>query len=841
MTMRSLLLFLTMWTTGIMAQSVSIIPSPQSVTEKNLEFKLSSSTRIIIGSETPTMEFIAAQVNEGLSTLKEVQMKVTAEESVRKLTANFIYIGKPSGEFGKKFLGERKGKLTPEMKTEGYFLDVDVKGIVIIAESEKGLMYGVMSLLQLMHLEKRSVIVPGVTISDFPRQKIRGITDDISRGQVSTLENFKKIVRFCSRYKMNVYSPYIEDVFQFKKHPEIGRNRGALTPAECKELDAYAKRYFVEIIPIFETLGHWENILIQPEYEKFAEFPGAQTVNVSDEKVYAMLDEMIGEIADCFSSPYFNIAADESWDVGLGVNKERVKKSDLATVHAEHYKRIFDVVKKHGKKVMMYGDIILDHPDILKKIPQDVTMVDWHYGIQFDYTSPEIFKNAGFPYVVSPAVWNFTGPFPNYLNTFLNVQYLNADGYRNGSLGILCSSWNDFGGEALRELNYYGYAWNAECAWNPLTADLNSFSRNFFSDFFGTEKTEDLRTVYALLSDPSNQYHWYELWRHPLLPNRDDMIWEKRIPLVQRMQSINATMPLVLESIERASKNVTRNNDHLQYLSFVSRLNLWFAKKVEAQEQLRLLLKDSVSARTDIASKAASICKRVTDELSKVKGEFETVWHTTNKTPSLELLLKRYDRQAAYWNETAEKIQKSSALDPLLSSQWIYHPRVLSTVKDSNSAPKAYFRKNIVSAKNISSAKIQVLGDSRAMLYVNGKKAGEVTARRSLSLTVENQRAKIFDILPFLNDSSNVIAVEAQNYQENGSAGVNIYGEIVAADGTVQMISSDAAWIVSDSSQTGWNTLQFKANTWQLAVTKKYPLPVVAPNLVTGRTSWFER
>lgn len=839
--MRSIFVYFALCSIFATAQSVSIIPAPQSVTVKNLDLKLSSSTRIVIGSDSPGMEFIAEQVNEGLASLKESRMKVTAEGSVRKLTSNFIYIGRPSDEYGKGFLAERKGKLTPEMKAEGYFLDVDAKGIVIIAESEKGMMYGAMSLVQLMRLEKRSVVVPGVTISDHPLQKLRGITDDISRGQISTLENFKKIVRFCARYKMNVYSPYIEDVFQFKKHPLIGKNRGALTPAECRELDAYAKKYYVDVVPIFETLGHWENILIQPEYEKFAEFPGAHTVNVSDEKVYAMLDEMIGEIASCFSSPYFNIAADESWDVGLGVNKERLKKSDLATVHAEHYKRTFEMVKKHGKKVMMYGDIILEHPEILKKIPQDVTMVDWHYGTQFDYPSPEIFKNAGFPYVVSPAVWNFTGPFPNYLNTFMNIRYLNADGYRNGSLGMLCSNWNDFGGEALRELNYYGYAWTAECAWNPLTANVDSFSRNFFADFFGTERTDDLRTAYALLTEPSNQYHWYELWRHPLLPNRDDMIWEKRVPLTQRMQSIRMTMPLVLSSLERSKTSLTRNNDHLQYLAFVARLNLWFADKIEGQEQLRLLLKDTVASRKETAEKVAAVCARVTEGLAKVRSEFETVWHTTNKTPSLELLLKRYDRQTAYWNEIAEQAQRSSKIDPVLTSQWIYHPKSAAAVKDSGTVPNAYFRTIVRTGKNIRSAKVQLLADSRAVLSVNGKKVGEVSARRSLSLTVENQRAKIFDILPFMNDSANVLAVEAQNYQSTGSAGVNLYGVIVSADGTEQFISTDSTWSVIEKGTDGWNSAQFDASAWLKASSKKYGVPVIAPNFTSGRTSWFER
>ncbi|MFA5833799.1 MAG: glycoside hydrolase family 20 zincin-like fold domain-containing protein [Bacteroidota bacterium] len=825
-------------TSLLSAKNHAILPIPQSLTEKNASYKITSSTKIVLGSDNPLEQFIAEQLNDEFSILKETRLKIVGESSVRKLTANYIFIGKPTTKYGKKFLSDRKGKLTPEMKAEGYFLDVDADGIVIIAESEKGMFYGVMSLLQLLRLEKRSVIVDGVSIHDFPSQKMRGITDDISRGQVSTLDNLKKIVRFCARYKMNIYCPYIEDVFQFKKHPAIGKNRGALSATECKELDAYAKKYFVEVIPIFETLGHWENILILPDYAKYAEFPGAQTVNVSDEKVYSLLDEMIGEIAACFSSPYFNIAADESWDVGLGVNKERVKKSDLATVHAEHYKRTFDIVKKHGKKVMMYGDIILDHPEILKKIPQDVTMVDWHYGTSFDYPSPEIFKNAGFPYVVSPAVWNFTGPFPNYLNTFLNIQNLSLDGYQNGSQGILCSNWNDFGGEALRELNYFGYAWNAECAWNPLHADQESFQQRFFADFFGTQETNNIRTVYLLLTNPANQYHWYELWRHPMLQNRDDMIWEKRLPLMQRMQSINSTMPFALELIESASKTVTKNSDHLQYLSFVAKLNLWFAEKIEAQEKIKLLLKDTVKTKSEIAMQISTMSKKIVEELMKVKTEFERVWHTTNKTESIQLLLNRYDRQAAYWSELTDQLaHEEYVVDPIIKSQWIYHPNA----KDSTQIPKAYFRKSFSVEKGVKTAAIQLLGDSWVKLSVNGKAVGEVSARRSLSLMVENQRAKIFDIALLLNDSVNVISVEAQNFQENGSAGVNVYGEIISVAGAKQIIATDNSWMVSDTTSTDWSTIQFNTKAWPQAVPKKYPLPVVAPNLSTGRTSWFER
>ncbi|MBI2428179.1 MAG: family 20 glycosylhydrolase [Ignavibacteriales bacterium] len=820
---------------------VTIIPEPRSVTAKTGHFKITSTTKIILGKGNAAEQFIAQQLNDELAFMKATQMKVTDEKSIRKLSTNYIFIGSPGTALGKKFLKERKGTLTSEMKTEGYFLEVDSKGIVIIAESEKGLFYGAMSLVQLIKKEGRSVTVPAMSIHDYPLQKIRGITDDISRGQISTVENFKKIIRFCARHKMNVYSPYIEDVFLFKNHNALGKDRGALSAAEWKELDAYAKKYFVEMIPIFETLGHWENILLRPEYAKFGEFPGAHTVNVSDEMVYALLDEMIGEIAASFSSPYFNIAADESWDVGLGANKERVAKSDLATVHAEHYKRIFEIVKKHGKKPMMYGDIILDHPDILKKIPNDVVMVDWHYGASFDYTSPEIFKSAGFPYVVSPAVWNFTNPFPNYLNTFLNIYYLNLDGYKNGSLGMLCSNWNDFGGEGLRELNYYGYAWTAECAWNPLTANTTTFDKNFFNGFFDKEQDE-LRAVYSILLSPANQYHWYDLWRHPMLPGRENMIWESRPPLIQRVQSIKSTMPYVVDMLNEAKEEVTINADHLPYLEFIARLNLWFAKKIEVQEKIKLLLKDSVRTKTEIASDVTALAKPVVEQLNAVKSEFEKVWHRTNKPQGLALLLHRYDRQAAYWNELIEQVNKGDfAVDPSLKSQWIYHPKANPGVKDSVQVRQAYFRKRFMTAGNISSAKLQLLGDTWSKLYVNGKFAGEVMARRSLSLIVENQRAKIIDIKPYLTDSLNVIAVEAQNFQENGSGGTNVYGEFILTDGSVQTMNSDDTWKVTDAASNGWMTASFNDSSWVAVSPKKYSVPVVQPNLTTGRTSWFER
>ncbi len=822
----------------------TILPTPQQTALKNIRFKIANGTKIILGTNSKQEQFAAQQINDEFAGKKEAQLKVVSEHSLRRLPASYIFIGSPASEYGRQFLRERKETFKAEMKDEGYFLDVDANGIIIIGESEKGKFYGVMSLLQMMRREKRSIVVDGVTIEDFPLEKVRGISDDISRGQVSTVENFKKIIRFLARYKMNTFSPYIEDMFVFKNHPLIGKGRGALTPQEVKEIDVYAKKYYVDLIPTFETLGHWENILAKPEYLGYAEFPGAQTLNVSDEKVYALLDEMIGELCASFSSPYFNMGADESWDVGLGVNKERVAQNGLATVHAEHYKRVANIVRKYGKKPMMYGDIILNQPEILGKIPKDITIVDWHYDASFAYGSTEVFKKAGFPFIASPAVWTFTGPFPNFLNTFVNIRNFNRDGFENGSVGLLTSNWNDYGGEELRELNYYGYAWTAECAWQPLNADVDSFNKAFFENYFGTDDCGDLQSAYAILSSPANDYSWHELWRHPMLPFRGQSQEEGYLPLAVRLQSITSTMPIVVSLLAKGKNEITENEDQLRYLEFVARLNLWFAKKIEVQEKVKQLsVLGNVSANKDSAAAAIiDLCTDVLKDLSTLKSEFERLWLATNKSAGLELLLLRYDRQAAFWQEKIDQVKHGQLwVDPEIESAWIYHPKASPGKKDSVQVQKTYFRKIFIAPKTVRLATLQLIGDTHAKVSVNGKNVGEVYVRSSNSLSVEHQRIKMFSILPLLTDSSNVIAVEAETFSPSGSAGINVYCELELGDGSVQKIMTDGSWKAADIATGNWTAASFNDSSWTNAVAKPYPSIVVRPNFSTGRGSWMER
>ena len=435
-----------------------IVPTPKLIKYLDGDFRLKNNLHISLPNST----------GENMHAVQLIQQTI---KKYHDLNSNIQSVGDIEISY---IRNEEENHIIKNLSDEGYVLRISKDKIQLKAKTPKGIYYAAMSLIQL--LEKADNNLPSVEIIDWPDMQIRGISDDISRGQVSNLENFKKIISHIARYKMNTYMPYLEDMLEFNKYPTIGKNRGALTRGEVKEIVDFAKQNFVEVIPIFQTLGHYENILSQEEFLKYAEFPGAASLNVSNDSTYVFLEDLLKEVFELFPSEYFHMGADESYDVGLGESKKLVDETNIAIVHANHYKKVYNICKKYNKKVMMYGDILLDQPEILTLIPKDIIIVDWHYRADDNYPSTKIIRDAGFNYLVSPSSWNFLSTFPANINSLPNIKYLTKSGLENESLGMINSNWGDYGAETFKEFILYNYAWSAQCSWDYTQSDLSKFN-----------------------------------------------------------------------------------------------------------------------------------------------------------------------------------------------------------------------------------------------------------------------------------------------------------------------------------------------------------------------------
>jgi len=700
-------------------------------------------------------------------------------------------------------------------KEQAYRLTIQEDKILVEAQNPQAAFWGAMSLCQLIEKSENGMIKTA-EIVDYPDLKVRGISDDISRGQVSTLENFKRIIRFIARYKMNTYMPYLEDMLEFDSFPSIGENRGKLTKEEVKELVAYADEYHVEVIPIFQTLGHYENILAKEEFLKYAEFPGAASLCVSCDETYEFLETMLKEVFEMFPSKYFHMGADESWDVGLGKSKHLVEKSNIAKVHADHYQKVYDICKKYGKEVLMYGDIILNHPEILDYLPKDIIIVDWHYGINDFYESTKTFSEAGHNYFVSPSVWNFLTTFPANINAIPNIKYIIKSGLQYNAGGMINSNWGDYGAETIKELILFGYAYSAAVAWSYDETDASEFSNSFFTDFFGIPNS-NFSEVYETLAHPFNQMMWHEVWRHPLLPFRQPVWWEPKVNKAAQVSWMEYSLPKVDNTIEQLKGKVKKNEDHLEIIELILELNRTYKYKVETQ----FLLHDKLKGVSVNSDELISMIDKNIENFVNLKKNFENIWLKYYKEANLWMIKDKIDRLVQYFEETKAAVKNDNLEIPLAKSEWIY-----CKVNDSTFAGKAEFVKK-VNLDKVDEAVIQLIGDTYSKLYINGKFVDEVYVRRSLSLYTEYDRIKTLDVKEFLTTGENEIKIISEIFADDGKAGFNLVGRING-----EMIYSDESWKAKpfDSQMEYTN-----------AVKQNYRYELIQPNFDAKRTSWIER
>ena len=142
-----------------------------------------------------------------------------------------------------------------------------------------------------------------------------------------------------------------------------------------------------------------------------------------------------------------------------------------------HIRRVHDLLSdKYGKRMMMWGDIILQHPDKLDQIPKDTVMLTWGYDARANFEDQIVpFAKSGYEFFVCPGVSNWSRILPDFGVATTNIRNFVRDGAKHGALGMLNT---DVGGRrrgAARLPAGTAIAWGAECAWNASTTDARGF------------------------------------------------------------------------------------------------------------------------------------------------------------------------------------------------------------------------------------------------------------------------------------------------------------------------------------------------------------------------------
>ncbi|MDR6625891.1 family 20 glycosylhydrolase [Caulobacter segnis] len=313
---------------------------------------------------------------------------------------------------------------------EGYVLTVTAKGARIAAKDDAGLLYGAMTMAQLLSPDAafgKPVKVPALTVRDQPRFGWRGIMVDVAR-HFQPVDAIKLLIDAMAAHKMNTLHMHLSDDqgwrLEIKRYPkltEIGAWRapptageapsatpygGFYTQDQIRDLVAYAKERAVTIVPEIDMPGHAQAAVASyPEIGVFGDRPPVAVdwgINPYlfdvDQPSLTFIEGVLDEVMALFPSTYIHVGGDEAikdqWQSSPAV-QARMKELGLKN---EHEMQSW-FIEHLGKYLAAHGRRLIGWDEILEGgLPASASVMSWR-GEQGAIDA----ANQGHDVVLSPA------------------------------------------------------------------------------------------------------------------------------------------------------------------------------------------------------------------------------------------------------------------------------------------------------------------------------------------------------------------------------------------------------------------------------------------------------
>lgn len=368
---------------------------------------------------------------------------------------------------------------------EGYALTLRADGIRIASRAAAGTYYAVQTLRDYIRLYGKRL--PCCEITDEPDVKRRILYHDCSRGKVPKLKTLKELIERLGHWKINELQLYIENVFTFKKHPLIGKGFSPFTPDDMLALKGHCRKHHIRFVPSLATLGHMEQVLRLPPYSKlgempgFRDFPGGTTLCPTDPRSIRLVKELMDEFVPLFDADDFNVCGDEPWELGKGRSVTAAKKHGKGQIYLDYMLKIHRLCKKHGKRMNLWADIVLNFPEILPKLPKDIVLLNWDYDARCEgrmKRAAEI-SRAGLSWVGCTGTGAWQSHTSRLETSMKNIRQFSGMIDRYGAEGFMNTDWGDFGHRNTLAVSLCSFAYAASAGWSLRPARDRDFIRRY--------------------------------------------------------------------------------------------------------------------------------------------------------------------------------------------------------------------------------------------------------------------------------------------------------------------------------------------------------------------------
>lgn len=303
-------------------------------------------------------------------------------------------------------------------RKEAYSINVSSDGILVRAVAPEGIYRATRTLLKSVGTEKTSSVeFPSAEVSDWPRFGYRGLMLDVSR-HFSDVEMVKRTIDMLALHQLNIFHWHLTDDqgwrIEIKSHPELTevgawrddtvvgrylggtdyptdgkRHGGFYTQEQIREIVAYAKERYIEIIPEIDLPGHTSAVLAA--YPQLGcedkEYKVANRWGVIRDVLCAgnpasldLFKDIMDEVCELFPGKYIHLGGDECvkdrWkacpkcqkkirELGLK-DGSRYSKEDY--LQSWFMREVASFVQSKGKRVIGWDEI-------LEGVPMDDSVI----------------------------------------------------------------------------------------------------------------------------------------------------------------------------------------------------------------------------------------------------------------------------------------------------------------------------------------------------------------------------------------------------------------------------------------------------------------------------------
>lgn len=504
-----------------------------------------------------------------------------------------------------------------------------------------------------------------------------GIMLDCSRNAVMKPEYLKKWLRRLALMGYNMVMLYCEDTYQLPDEPYFGFMRGSYTLEEMQDVDAYASRLGVEMVPCIQTLGHLEHML---RWNKvYRDVTDTERVMLVDEdKTYELIEKMLKFWSDAFKTRRVHLGMDETHDLGRGRFMDKFGYERGFDIFNRHLDRVCKMCEKLDYKPIIWSDMYfrMSNPnqdyydrstvipdDVKAMIPQQATLCYWdYYHRDEDFYSDWIqrHRDLGFDPIMGSGVWTWVCMWYDHEQTVATVTpCLNA--CRKARVkDVFFTMWGDNGAYCDYDSSLAGLAWAADLSYGGNGSE--AAVAPLFEAVCGGSYADHLTAcnMQPRVDWEDGKMRFYTslmIWDDPML----GLYWREFQFFGENIWDF--IRGELVDTREKLSGSV--GNSDAGDIAHAWNICDFLVRKIDFRKALLAAYENR--DREALTKLKDSGVAEVNAALEKMAESFRRQWLRRNKPFGLEVMQVRFAGQAARYNEIAVRIGEllSGAIDSI--------------------------------------------------------------------------------------------------------------------------------------------------------------------------------